>query len=159
MDISTISQERRRTVEQFGRLKRAWNVFAIQRLKPLRIAPKQSMFLRTLNQLGPCSLSDIASHTFTDPAAVVRLADVLTARGWIVRQEHPSDRRCWTVSLSPKGRLLAVKLDALFTDITKQLLSPLDSQELRQFNRLVEKLLTHHLTDKTGKKTPKRKPS
>jgi DNA-binding MarR family transcriptional regulator len=157
MDISTITQERRRTVEQFGRMKRAWNVFAIQHLKPFGVAPKQSMFLRTLHQLGPCSLSDIASHTFTDPAAVVRLADVLTTRGWIVRQSHPSDRRCWTVRLSPRGKQLVVKLDLMFTRITQELLSPLDANELKQFNQLLEKLLASHLPENHGSKTMKRK--
>jgi len=137
----------RRTLERFGRLRRSWNLLVIQQLKPLGVAPQQSLFLRTLRQLGPCSLASIASHSFTDPAANVRLADVLVKRGWIVRREDPRDRRRWTVHLSRAGGRRVVQIDRIIARNVRKALSPLNLRELRQFDRLLTKLLLPRLRE------------
>ncbi len=153
------SKIHRQTLDRFKQLRVVWTAFATHRLKPLGVVPNQSLFLRTLRLMEPCSLADISASTHIDPAAVVRLADSLTVKGWIVRQEHPTDRRRWRVCLSPGGRKMALKFNAIHDDILGELLSPLTGDELARFNDILEKLWVPHNPVKTGepKKQPKRK--
>jgi len=159
MDKSINSDLTRQAAERFKLLRVHWTAFAARRLRPLGIVPNQAVFLRTLHDLGPCSLSEIAAGTHIDPAAVVRLADSLTERGWVARQEHPTDRRRWRVCLSPGGNKMAQKCNAIFEVLHREIFSPLTAEELARFNDLLGKLWTPHDPDKPGsepKQTKKR---
>jgi len=61
------------------------------------------MMLRTLEQMGPMRISDIANHLGAKNPAVSMLLHVLDDEGWVERAPDPTDRRATFVSLSKSG--------------------------------------------------------
>jgi DNA-binding MarR family transcriptional regulator len=116
-------------LESFGRVKRAANLLAVQELKPLGLGSKQASMLHYLASHRGCSHADLARHTITDPAATGRIADALIRRGLVVQTEHPHDRRRWMLALSPQGRHLAEKIEAVYEGVAAVLVLPLSKAE------------------------------
>jgi DNA-binding MarR family transcriptional regulator len=72
------------------------------------------------------------------PAATVAVND-LEARGLVVRQINPENRRCKTVSLTDDGRAMVDRIDAI-DDPAPEVLSALDDADLESLRSLLAKL-------------------
>ncbi|HEY1969370.1 MAG TPA: MarR family transcriptional regulator [Pseudonocardia sp.] len=71
--------------------------------------------IRALRRLlnGPLTHAALAEAMMVDRPAVTVAVDDLCARGLVVRQTHPTDRRCKLVALTEPGRLLAERIETL----------------------------------------------
>jgi DNA-binding MarR family transcriptional regulator len=127
-------------LDGYRRFRRSVNLLAVKELKPLGLGTKQASLIRHLGEQGRCSHADLARLTGTDPAATGRILDGLIRRGLVAREEHPSDRRRWVLTLSPTGRPLAAKIQAAFHGVAKKMAAPLSAQERDQLIRLLDKL-------------------
>lgn len=59
--------------------------------------------LLTLSQ-GQCTPSDLSDLSLRDRTTVTRLVDRLVAKGWVLRNPDPQDRRRLLLGLSPEGQ-------------------------------------------------------
>lgn len=87
--------------------------------------------------LSPAELSERAGVT---RATITGLLDGLEQGGLVVRTEHESDRRMWTVRLTPKGQ---ERLDAMLPDHYRRitaLMSQLEPEERHTLIRLLRKV-------------------
>jgi DNA-binding MarR family transcriptional regulator len=88
---------------------------------------------------GPMTVTQLAhAATMDAPAATVAVND-LEQRGLVVREPHPENRRCKTVSLTDAGREMVRTIDAT-DDPAPEVLSVLDERELKELNTLIDKL-------------------
>lgn len=87
----------------------------------------------------PLTLRALADALAADPPYVTLMIDDLEDRGLVDRRPHPSDRRAKLVTLTTKGRSLAMKAEQIL-DAPPAALSELSSAELKQFIRVLERM-------------------
>lgn len=66
----------------------------------------QMMILYHIQRQGGCTVSDIAEEFRISSAAASQLLDRLVHQGYLIRQEHPLDRRVKQHSLTEGGKRL-----------------------------------------------------
>ncbi len=95
----------------------------------------------------PRRMGQIAENLNTQPSTVTAVADALEAKGLVIRDRDPNDRRAWQLSLTDTGQKARRDLiDATvqeFRDITG-----LDDDEVATLASLMDKLSAYIL--KTG---------
>jgi DNA-binding MarR family transcriptional regulator len=99
--------------------------------------------IRILRRLArrPMSVKQIAQAATIDaPAATVAVND-LEARGLVVRETDPANRRCKMVSLTDAGRAMVHTIDST-DDPAPDILSGLDEAELKKLRAILGKLTT-----------------
>jgi DNA-binding MarR family transcriptional regulator len=71
----------------------------------------QVLLMNRVERLGWVSLSDLAQHAPSSPAAVGQMVDRLVRKGLVERREGLADRRVKSVSISKKGASLLRALE------------------------------------------------
>jgi DNA-binding MarR family transcriptional regulator len=97
--------------------------------------------IRILKRLHrqPMTVKQVAQAATIDaPAATVAVND-LEARGLVVRETDPANRRCKLVSLTDAGRDVVRKIDAL-PDPAPEVLASLSDDELKALRGILDKL-------------------
>jgi DNA-binding MarR family transcriptional regulator len=97
--------------------------------------------IRILKRLHrqPMTVKQVAQAATIDaPAATVAVND-LEARGLVVRETDPANRRCKVVSLTDAGRDVVHKIDAL-PDPAPEVLASLADNELKTLQGILDKL-------------------
>lgn len=94
--------------------------------------------LRRLSQ-KPLTVKELAhAATIDAPAATVAVND-LEARGLVLRQVDPANRRCKRVSLTDAGRAMVNEIDAI-DDPAPDVMTKLDDSDLRALRGILAKL-------------------
>ena len=117
-------------------------------------------FLRVLSALAAedgRSQRELVEALGIDRSTMVRLIDALEAQGFAERRPHATDRRAYSVHITPAGRRAADKLSAAAELANRTLLEPLRDADKATFERLLEALQTGHAERLT--KLPKRERS
>jgi DNA-binding MarR family transcriptional regulator len=99
--------------------------------------------IRILRRLAaqPMTVKEVAGAATIDaPAATVAVND-LEARGLVVRQPHPDNRRCKLVSLTDAGRDVIAVLDDT-DDPAPEVLAALDEQDLHVLRTILARLIS-----------------
>jgi DNA-binding MarR family transcriptional regulator len=99
--------------------------------------------VRILRRLSrqPMTVKQVAFAAAIDaPAATVAVND-LEARGLVVRETDPTNRRCKVVSLTDAGRDMARIVDAIH-DPAPQVLASLDDADLKALRAIIDRLAT-----------------
>src|SRR4051812_21430909 len=99
--------------------------------------------IRILRRLAsqPMTVKQVAEAATIDaPAATVAVND-LEARGLVVRQPHPENRRCKLVSLTDAGRDVIAVLDET-DDPAPQTLAALDAQDLQALQKILARVIS-----------------
>jgi DNA-binding MarR family transcriptional regulator len=97
--------------------------------------------IRILRRLArtPLTVKQVAEHATVDaPAATVAVND-LEARGLVIREIDPTNRRSKLVSLTEQGRAVVAALDAV-DDPAPDPLAGLDIEDLAALRRILDKL-------------------
>ncbi|WP_431235567.1 MarR family winged helix-turn-helix transcriptional regulator [Mycolicibacterium psychrotolerans] len=99
--------------------------------------------IRILRRLAsqPMTVKQVAEAATIDaPAATVAVND-LEARGLVVRQTHPENRRCKLVSLTDAGRDVIAVLDDT-DDPAPEVLASLDEQDLQALRTILARVIS-----------------
>lgn len=97
--------------------------------------------IRILRRLArrPMTVKEVAEAATVDaPAATVAVND-LEDRGLVVRETHPTNRRCKVVSLTDAGREMVLAIDGI-DDPAPDALASLDDAQLKALKAIVDKL-------------------
>lgn len=105
--------------------------------------------LRSLHNIGPCSLGALAGRMGADMGAVSRIVDRLLRRKLASRAVAARDRRAVAVDLSPAGRRLVPVL-AREADLNDDaFFHPLSDRDKDHLLRIMKRLVqVHGLTEK-----------
>jgi DNA-binding MarR family transcriptional regulator len=97
--------------------------------------------VRALDRLtpGPLTLKALADIIGTDAPATTVIVNDLEARGLVVREPHPEDKRAKVVSLTPEGRRLVRSARAV-TEKAPELFDALSDDDVTALLAILERL-------------------
>jgi DNA-binding MarR family transcriptional regulator len=101
------------------------------------------------------TMSELSRRLMVTGGNVTGITDMLEAEGLVARVDHPTDRRAYTVKLTPAGRRLFARMAAAHESWIVGLLGGLETGEQEQVYRLLARLKQHlHAsTDNSAKET------
>lgn len=80
----------------------------------------------------------LAEKTAKDKACLTNLINNLEKKGWVVRQEDPSDRRNRLIYLTPEGEALAHRVKPLLKNIYEQAGRTMNTKQMQAcMNQLI----------------------
>lgn len=102
---------------------RAWRSVLEVRLAQLGLTDATWAPMFHLHAAGqPISLKQLAARVGLDSSSLVRVVDLLCARGWVVRQEDAADRRSKLLSLTAQGLEVVADVREKLHQVESQLL-------------------------------------
>ncbi|WP_353237029.1 MarR family winged helix-turn-helix transcriptional regulator [Limnohabitans sp.] len=122
------------------------SIFAEQ-LSSADITPVQFAILNALLGSPGIDQVSLAKRVAFDPATSGSVIGRLEAKGWVVRQADPNDRRRKLLVVTPAGVQALGLVQADVARIQEKILSPLTPQEQSQFVQLLSRLVQGHQTD------------
>jgi DNA-binding MarR family transcriptional regulator len=125
----------RRVTDAAGRMANA-------QLAALELDTRHYTVLAVLAAGGGSSQRTIADTLGLDRATVVALVDTLESQGLARRVRSREDRRANAVELTPKGRRLLKRADALMDACEATFIRVLTGEERQQLADMLERLLT-----------------
>ncbi|MFE6051868.1 MarR family winged helix-turn-helix transcriptional regulator [Kitasatospora sp. NPDC056446] len=112
-----------------SRVGRAARVRLAERLAERGLRLWDMAVLATLADSGPQAQRDLVRRLGIDPSDLAKVADQLSAAGYVERARDPADRRRVSVSITGAGRQLLAELDAQARVVQDEVLAPLDAGE------------------------------
>jgi DNA-binding MarR family transcriptional regulator len=109
-------------------------------LRPAGIEPPHLGLLRILQSTEGESQRSIGDRLNIAPNRMVMLVDQLEALGAVERRRHPSDRRAWTLRLTPEGLELLEQAMRVALGVEEALCRDLDPAERGQLLELLGRL-------------------
>lgn len=98
-------------------------------------------FLRTLDESGRRTVSEVAAELGVTLAAVTVLANKLARSGWVCRRRDERDRRVVWLELTPGGRDVLARTQAARKEIFSRYFSDLTAEDVETLNRIMGAVL------------------
>lgn len=113
-----------------------------QLLEPHGLTPTQYNALRILRGAGDAGLCryEVAERLVTPVPDVTRLLDRVEEAGYVTRTRDTADRRLVTARLTPAGRRLVDRLDAVVAGFERDHLGALGERDLRTLIALLDRV-------------------
>ncbi len=115
------------------------------RLATLELNLTQASLLGYIAEFGPTTQTELADHLGIGRAQIGSVIDRLQARGLVVRQPRPDDRRVWLVAITDDGCELADRIAEVDAVLRAELRRGIGREE-RQALAWVMTRLQHNLT-------------
>jgi len=96
---------------------------------------------------GDRTLTEVADLLAVSKQAAIKVVDEMAARGFLVREAHPTDRRVKLLRLTPKGTLVRETALAASRDLERRLRATAGDAEVDALLRALLALLDDHATD------------
>jgi DNA-binding MarR family transcriptional regulator len=103
-------------------------------------SPAQLHMLGLLDELGPTTVSHIATLLGTTPPSASAMVDRMVDTGLVLRERNQDDRRVVTVSLGPAGQEALQAALGGRREMLERVLSQLDDLELKATLRVMDRL-------------------
>jgi DNA-binding MarR family transcriptional regulator len=100
--------------------------------------------LACLADKGPMSQREMSENLRFDPGDLVGVIDALEARGYVVRERDPQDRRRYSLQLTESGRLALHARRTRGERLNDILFEPLRPYERDRLQELLLRVLAHH---------------
>lgn len=91
-----------------------------------------------LQHSGPMTQQALAGALGTTPRSVSALVDGLAGAGYVVRQQHPDDRRAFLVTLTAAARAVMTRMQSDHERLTAALLDAVAEEDRPAFERGVD---------------------
>lgn len=123
-----------------------------QRLfRPLGLTGAQFNVLNLLADAADgMSQRELGDRLLVDRSNVTGLLDRMEKAGWVQRKDHPDDRRVYLVTLTPAGRALWAKANALYLDVIAQVTSGLPAKRMDECTEVLTRLEKNAATWELG---------
>lgn len=100
------------------------------------------LIARTLVEIGPSGVNDIARSLSLDGSTVTRQVAAMEQRGFVSRRSHPNDGRAWVIELTPIGNEEMASVRAARRLRFAEFVEGWQPQEIAEFGRLLERFNT-----------------
>ncbi len=97
--------------------------------------------LRLFNRDDVLNNKQVAERMNLSPSRLTRIIDGLVAKGYIIRQIEPSDRRNMKVTLSKRGKVITQKLNDAYVKIHQEILEDIERPQHKPLISAMENLL------------------
>jgi MarR family transcriptional regulator for hemolysin len=127
---------------QLAQLSRSWRAELDRRLVGLGLSQARWLVLLHLSRFEELPTQrELAQSVGVEGPTLARLLDSLEAQGLVSRQAVPEDRRAKKISLSPPAQPLIEKIEAISTQLRKELFAGIDEEELRRCQQVHARIL------------------
>lgn len=113
----------------------------MQAVMPAGVQPRDYAVLGVLAESDAISQQDLAERLGINRTAMVKLIDRLEEAGQVTRSRNPADRRSYTLSLTPAGRVAMAAMGPFIARGEVELTTALRPAERRRLNDLLRRLL------------------
>jgi len=121
-----------------SRAYRQWRRAADLQLQPFDLTEATWLpLIRIARAPSPPRQNDLAASLFVDNSSVVRLLDNLEAAGLVERKEG-EDRRAKIIVLTPRGRSIADKVEAVARKVRRDALAGLSDKDIETAIRVLQ---------------------
>lgn len=114
---------------------------ARRRLAPLGLTVQMCGVLNFL-AASPTSQHELGAQLAIDRTTVVELIDELEKLGVVARHRNPSDRRSYTLILTPKGRTFQKRAARAFDAAADEFFGPLKPGERKAMADMLRRMIT-----------------
>jgi MarR family transcriptional regulator for hemolysin len=129
---------------QLAQLSRSWRAELDRRLVGLGLSQARWLVLLHLSRFEELPTQrELAQSVGVEGPTLARLLDSLEAQGLVTRQAVPEDRRAKKISLSPPAQPLIEKIEAISTQLRKELFAGIDEEELRRCQQVHARILSN----------------
>jgi DNA-binding MarR family transcriptional regulator len=109
-------------------------------LAPLNIFPKHYGLMAVIKANGPTTQQAIGDVLKVDRTTMVLLVDDAESKDIVIRNPHPTDRRCYLLGLSENGQKVYEKAHRLVKKVEDEFFGVLKEQEKDNLITLLGKL-------------------
>lgn len=124
-------------------------------LAPLDIQPKHYGLMAVIKANGPTTQQAIGDVLKVDRTTMVLLVDDAESKDIVIRNSHPTDRRCHLLSLSEHGERIFEEAHRLVKQVEDEFFNVLAENEKEQLIALVGKLFQNVSQEPTKPEQPK----
>lgn len=110
-------------------------------LRERRLTRARAEVLWLLHRGGPQAQHALSQALCCTPRNVTGLVDALETTGFVVRGEHPTDRRATLVSLTEQGQSVLTQVDADYQRFSGGLFANLPDADVACFAAVLEQVL------------------
>jgi DNA-binding MarR family transcriptional regulator len=111
------------------------------RLAPLGLTVRLCGVLNLLADQGPMSQQAIGEQLGIDRTTMVELVDELERLGSARRERKARDRRSYSITLTPQGKLHQRRASQAFDAATEEFFAPLSADERETFADMLKRLI------------------
>lgn len=108
----------------------------------LKISHCQADVLVRIRRQGPQTMSGLSHEMHCHKSNITQVVDGLVAKKLVERISTKTDRRISMLSLTKKGRSLALKAETVLASSAKKCVSLFTSRERVQFTELLDRVIT-----------------
>lgn len=109
-------------------------------LLPADVTANQFVLLSLLNEADAITQRELVERASSDANTVRAMLLVLERKGLITRNPHPTDRRAWSVCLSPQGRRVYKRMWKESNRFRQRLIAEFKPQEIDTLLKLLGRL-------------------
>jgi len=113
---------------------------ATRLLAPFDVTVEQFVVLLCLADEERLTQQELVRRCSSDPRTMGKMLDLLSAKGWIKRVEHATDRRAWQIVLSPQGRKVKRQMDEALIPLRERPAKVLGRAGSKQLRELMARL-------------------
>jgi DNA-binding MarR family transcriptional regulator len=123
-----------------ARVGRTQSVRFTDRMRSLGLRPKHFAILNAIALADGASQQEIGGRMGLDPSGLVGAIDELEGMGLVARRRDPADRRRNVLGLTEDGTAMLRRARRLVSDSARDLLGPLDDDEVQTLVALLGKV-------------------
>jgi DNA-binding MarR family transcriptional regulator len=112
-------------------LDRRRDIHLAKLLRPLGMDVDTQRVMRVIDNLGSCTMGELADYTITDRTTLTRIIDHLVEAGLIDRAKPASDRRKVILTLTKAGKKAYVRARKAIREHTLELMRDLPENDVR----------------------------
>lgn len=136
--------DQHRFAMQLAQLSRAWRAELDRRLVGLGLSQARWLVLLHLARFKEAPTQrELAQSVGVEGPTLARLLDSLETQGLISRHAVPEDRRAKKIALCPPAQPLIDKIEAISTQLRKELFDGIDEEELRRCQLVHARILSN----------------
>ncbi|MBU0754733.1 MAG: MarR family transcriptional regulator [Planctomycetes bacterium] len=109
-----------------------------EKIKAFGVNTAEGHLLTYLLSYAPCVVSELYRVFGLKPSTVTSMLDRLENQPFLERKPHPKDRRSWVITLTPKGKNLALKLRQMIEQLEEDVLKQLKPNQLKGFHAVMD---------------------
>lgn len=103
----------------------------------------QWLVLHTLIEYPEASQMEIATRVFKDKASVTRIIELLVQNAYLTRNIHPSNRRMFLLTLTPKGEATLEALKDLVAQFRSTALAGIPLEKIEETQQLLDAIVAN----------------
>lgn len=116
-------------------------------LKPLNLNLSRSRALSSIDQLAPCTMSELAAYVAVDRTTLTRTVDQLADAGFVERTTPREDRRQVLLTVTETGKAVSRRALQAVYRLNRDLLRALPEPQQRQLARALDRLVGQLVED------------